>query len=326
MIDQQVTVRGWIPVRASSDIAQGAAAPLRVQGQELVIWRGESGEVHVLDAFCRHLGHHLGYKGRVCGEDVRCFYHGWTWSPEGKNTDIPYDSRTYRGRRMTPWTVTEAAGWILLWHEGTASSSEPLWPSPGDAGELSDPPRATSAPYEVWTERTADLRILMENLLDPKALVATVAGRLMRSTVKVDSPSSFELVHVVERGGKESAVTVSMYGPLLARVTTTEWTLTVGVCPTVAELIDVRADLAVAADVDPAQAESLRTQLMAAVSRQIDLAEQMVHLDGTAGQDPAGALLSDYRTWAASFRADNAEATAGADVDTEEPTVPAPVG
>ena len=48
------------------------------------------GVVGVLDAFCPHLGAHLGMGGTVEGNALRCPFHGWEFATSGACTAIPY--------------------------------------------------------------------------------------------------------------------------------------------------------------------------------------------------------------------------------------------
>ena len=52
---------GWFQVLFSSDLNIGDAIPLRYFGQELVAFRTENGVARVVDAYCPHMGAHLGY-------------------------------------------------------------------------------------------------------------------------------------------------------------------------------------------------------------------------------------------------------------------------
>lgn len=47
-----------------------------------------SGEAQVLDAYCPHLGAHLGHGGYSCP------FHAWEFNGDGINTHIPYAKRT----------------------------------------------------------------------------------------------------------------------------------------------------------------------------------------------------------------------------------------
>ena len=55
----------WYRAALSRDLPVGGVKPLRYLGRDLVLWRGEDGAPHVMDAYCPHLGAHLGYGGRV---------------------------------------------------------------------------------------------------------------------------------------------------------------------------------------------------------------------------------------------------------------------
>ena len=63
-------------------------------GQELVVFRGESGQAFVVDAYCPHLGANLGVGGQIRGNCIECPFHGWTFRGEdGKCVKIPYSEK-----------------------------------------------------------------------------------------------------------------------------------------------------------------------------------------------------------------------------------------
>src|SRR6516165_9089095 len=100
-------VTGWFMIGWSGDFPSGEVRSLRYFGEDLVAYRGEGGELHVLDAHCLHLGAHLGHRGSVHGDCVACPYHGWEWGPDGENTHIPYEDRPNRSKRLRVWHVRE---------------------------------------------------------------------------------------------------------------------------------------------------------------------------------------------------------------------------
>ena len=81
--------RGWFQVAWADTIKPGDVVKLHYFGQELVAFRTRSGRLSVLDAYCQHLGAHLGVGGTVEGEDIKCPWHGWQWDTEGCNTAHP---------------------------------------------------------------------------------------------------------------------------------------------------------------------------------------------------------------------------------------------
>lgn len=54
------------------------------------MFRGKSGKVSVVDAYCAHMGGNLAAGGRVLGDCIECPFHGWVYNQEGKCVRIPY--------------------------------------------------------------------------------------------------------------------------------------------------------------------------------------------------------------------------------------------
>ena len=86
-------------------------------GREMIAWRARSGRLTVMDAYCEHLGAHLGFGGHVEGEVLQCPFHGWQWSHEGRNTCIPYEDRPNRGRRIRIFPTVERNESVYIWHD-----------------------------------------------------------------------------------------------------------------------------------------------------------------------------------------------------------------
>jgi nitrite reductase/ring-hydroxylating ferredoxin subunit len=123
-----MTPTGWFQVAWSDQVGVGAVHAMKYFGQELVAWRSESGRVTVMNAYCEHLGAHLGFGGYVVGEVIQCPFHGWQWNAEGRNVCIPYQDRPNRGRRMTTYPVAELNESIYIWHD--AAGREPFFDPP----------------------------------------------------------------------------------------------------------------------------------------------------------------------------------------------------
>ncbi len=108
---------GWFQVAWSDEIGVGDVHTMKYFGQEMIAWRAESGQLTVMNAYCEHLGAHLGFGGTVVGEVLQCPFHGWQWSPEGRNVCIPYEDRPNRGRRITTYPVAERNSSVYIWHD-----------------------------------------------------------------------------------------------------------------------------------------------------------------------------------------------------------------
>jgi 3-ketosteroid 9alpha-monooxygenase subunit A len=111
--------RGWHIVLFSQELQVGEVKKLRYFDQDLVAYRGESGQVAILDAHCPHLGANLGSgEGRVRGDTIACPFHGWTFNPQGQCVAIPY-AKSIPDKAVNAlkgWPVLEQNGFIALWY------------------------------------------------------------------------------------------------------------------------------------------------------------------------------------------------------------------
>jgi phenylpropionate dioxygenase-like ring-hydroxylating dioxygenase large terminal subunit len=155
---------GWFQIAWSDDIAIGDVRPMRFFDSDIVVYRGEDGGVRVFDAFCPHLGAHLGHGGTVRGCDLVCPFHGWRFDAEGHNVEIPYEDRPMRAQRLTPWAVREVNSWIVVWYDARGRS--PLWDPPVIA-EHRDGVNITGPDYRQFNERVRlQPQFIVENLVD----------------------------------------------------------------------------------------------------------------------------------------------------------------
>ena len=84
--------RGWYVIGHTSSVGIKPRA-LNVFGTKLVAYRGkDDGEVHILDAYCPHMGGDL-CGGEVKGNSVICPFHLWSWGADGVCDDIPYANK-----------------------------------------------------------------------------------------------------------------------------------------------------------------------------------------------------------------------------------------
>jgi 3-ketosteroid 9alpha-monooxygenase subunit A len=148
---------GWFAIAYSADLKSGEVTTTTFCGQEVVVFRDSSGRPAVLDAYCPHLGAHLGHGGTVSDEGIRCPFHGWLWSPEGRCVDMPYGGRISPGAKTRSWPVTEQDDVILAWNGAEA----PTWSMPSFADRTWTPARrmlrtTRSHPQEIL-ENTVDL-------------------------------------------------------------------------------------------------------------------------------------------------------------------------
>lgn len=84
----------WQPIHLSADLPRKKAMPVQILGEEFTLYRGESGEPHLLAPFCAHRGLRLAV-GWVEGDRLRCFYHGWMYDGAGQCVEQPAEKRAF---------------------------------------------------------------------------------------------------------------------------------------------------------------------------------------------------------------------------------------
>jgi phenylpropionate dioxygenase-like ring-hydroxylating dioxygenase large terminal subunit len=74
----------WLLLDEAGNITQGKIGSYKVGGEALIAYRDSHGNVHVREAYCPHQGAHLGVKGRIENDCVRCPFHGFYFDALGK--------------------------------------------------------------------------------------------------------------------------------------------------------------------------------------------------------------------------------------------------
>jgi len=110
--------RYWQPVAAVSELDKNPVKPVRLMGEDLVLYRDLSGTHGLIGRHCKHRAADLAY-GYVeqCG--LRCHYHGWTYDQAGHCIAQPFEEkfdpqqRLKKKIRAIAYPVQVKAG--LLW-------------------------------------------------------------------------------------------------------------------------------------------------------------------------------------------------------------------
>ncbi|XVQ08289.1 Rieske 2Fe-2S domain-containing protein [Spirillospora sp. CA-255316] len=116
---------GWFIVARGGELGAGDVLPLYYFGRDLVLFRGEDGAPHLLDAHCPHLGAHLAVGGRVEEDRIRCPFHGWAFDgSSGRCVDVPYDEHDHIPRRAETRAhpTVERNGMVWAWHHLTGGA------------------------------------------------------------------------------------------------------------------------------------------------------------------------------------------------------------
>ncbi|MDV5143039.1 Rieske 2Fe-2S domain-containing protein [Streptomyces sp. SBC-4] len=159
--------RGWHCLGLADSFKDGKPHEIEGFGTKLVVFQGEDdGQLHVLNAYCPHMGGNLAH-GTVKGDAVACPFHDWRWSGDGRCAGIPYARRVPPRARTRAWTTLERNRQLFVWHdpEGNPPPAEVTIPEiegihGPDAGEWSD-----------WTWKTArvdgsNCREIVDNVVD----------------------------------------------------------------------------------------------------------------------------------------------------------------
>ncbi|GHG75363.1 Rieske 2Fe-2S domain-containing protein [Comamonas sp. JC664] len=141
---------GWFRVAASEALRPGTHQNLRVFGQELVLFRTASGAPRLIEAYCPHLGTHLGKGGCVEGENMVCPLHAWRIGGDGSVVHVPYSKATPR-IAVRSWLLREVSGQIFVWHH--PDDVAPEW-EPPVLFEATDSNWTGFLPARTWTLRT----------------------------------------------------------------------------------------------------------------------------------------------------------------------------
>lgn len=297
---------GWFQVAYADELGPGQVLPLSYFGRELVLFRGAGGEAHVLDAFCPHLGAHLGHGGRVEGESIVCPFHAWRFDGCGGCVEVPYAKKIPPKAKMRAWPVREVNGLILIWHH--AEDAPPAWEVPA-LPEVGDD---AWTPYERrrWKIRTRNQE-MAENAVDsahfhflhgtsnmPESRAEAVGPVLkVFSTTGMSTP----------RGGVDGSVESTSYGFGYSTVRfkgIVETLLVSSMTPVDEEHIDVRFSFTLKKLPDKDVTKSVGKAFIGEVSRQLEqdipIWENKVYWDHPVlcdGDGPIGL----FRKWSRQF-------------------------
>jgi phenylpropionate dioxygenase-like ring-hydroxylating dioxygenase large terminal subunit len=153
---------GWFRVAYSKDLRSGDVVARRYFGRELAIFRTATGTVQVLDAYCAHLGAHLGVGGTVNDECLRCPFHAWEYGTDGNVKHIPYATRVPAKAAVRAWPTAERSGLVFMWFSERGAA--PTWEPP----ELVEHDDSGWSDYAITTYQVrTSAQEIVENIFDP---------------------------------------------------------------------------------------------------------------------------------------------------------------
>ncbi len=108
--------RYWWPVWFTEQL-KDKPVPVRLMGDELILFRTQDGSPALLDRVCPHRGASLAL-GRVEDDGIRCCYHGWKFAPDGRCLDMPAepaDTPLKTVVRIGAYPTREIAGLVFAY-------------------------------------------------------------------------------------------------------------------------------------------------------------------------------------------------------------------
>ncbi len=152
---------GWFQLCFSDELAAGEIRSVHYFGRDLVVFRGADGTPRCFDAYCPHLGAHLGVGGALIDDTIRCPFHHWRFDKQGRCVDIPYAKRIPPAAKVRTYPVIEKSGMIFAWYH--PGEEDPMWALP-DIPEYGDD---AWTPYErrEWIVKSRNQE-LAENTVD----------------------------------------------------------------------------------------------------------------------------------------------------------------
>ena len=106
---------GWYAIERADLLQPGELKTKRFAGQDVIVFRTESGKAAVMDAYCPHMGAHFGHGGCVVGEGVKCPFHSFEFDTNGKCTKTGYGSEPPPKANAGTYPVQEVNGLILMY-------------------------------------------------------------------------------------------------------------------------------------------------------------------------------------------------------------------
>ncbi len=310
---------GWFQVAYDDELKPGDVMPLRYFGRDLVLWRADDGAAHLMDAFCPHLGAHLGYGGVVEAGTIRCPFHGWEYDGTGACAEIPYSDRVNRSARVGTYPLVARNQLLMAWYHphGLAPDWEvPELPEIGSP-EFTDYYRSSYIVKTAWQE-------MAENAVDPAHFryvhgTDSVAEVLEYAT---DGPTSKMISvqqYVTPRGVTEGHIDAYIHGPGFSYTWFTGIVdaLLVGtVTPIDDDTVQTRFNFTVRKLADERTTSTAADAFVAEINKQltedIPIWEHKAHLIRPALADTDGPIMK-FRKWATQFYVDGAT-PANADV------------
>jgi vanillate O-demethylase monooxygenase subunit len=148
----------WYVAATCDEITQ---SPLgrRLLGEDVVLWRGATGQVTAFENRCAHRAFPLSHS-RVDGDRLVCGYHGCTYDANGKCVYTPTQPQVPTGMHVPVFPVLEKPPFVWIWLGPPAAAAAAR---PPNMPWINDPAWSTFG--SAW-QVNANYMMVHEHLLD----------------------------------------------------------------------------------------------------------------------------------------------------------------
>ena len=156
-VKQVLPTPAWFLAARGDELPRSAPLARVVNGVPVVLYRDSTGRVTALEDRCPHKNVALSL-GRVQGDTLQCWYHGWRFNRSGAVVDVPCHSPTERipacAVRAFPAVERDEWIWVTLGADG-APAEPPSYPRDDAYGW-----------FELQNVIHAPVDLILENGLD----------------------------------------------------------------------------------------------------------------------------------------------------------------
>ena len=156
---------GWYLIGTRKDIERRKLIEKTWMGEEIVVWGDKEGRICVAEAFCPHLGSHMGptVGGRVRDGCLVCPFHGFTFDTTGQCVATP-NAPAPRAAKLKVYHTREILGLIFAWWG--AGGRPPQWHLPEEpaAGPKWSRMLTTTLRFRGHPQETAENSVDVEHL------------------------------------------------------------------------------------------------------------------------------------------------------------------
>ena len=151
----------WYCAGFATELAGGSLKSITILGEPVVLYRRSDGAVAALADRCPHRFAPLS-RGKVCGDEVQCPYHGLRFGADGQCTHNPHgDGSIPKAAKVRAYPVIERHAALWIWTGDPAQADPARLP---DFKEIDE--RPSWSRIQGYLHVKAHVQLVVDNLLD----------------------------------------------------------------------------------------------------------------------------------------------------------------